>query len=255
MISKHPEHVEFRELVEPVEVVALLRLRHRIYFEEQHYGPNKELRLDLTAHDARSRLYGVFQDGVLVGGVRLVFRDEQALAPVFRALRAVAETEPGPDSHALPSEEAFQLVASLGPEHRRVDVEIGRLTLDSHVVAPWLVQHVTLAILAAVRTSCCRLYLYSCATSLAKRYARIASPQFRLETHSAPGIASDHFLFPKPTVAAVAAVDDSPYLNVIEDYAMRLAHDGVIDLGADLPELHRSHTHHSHAAHTGGSAG
>ena len=245
MISKHPVHAEFRELIEPDDVVALLRLRHRIYFEEQHYGPTKELRLDLTSHDARSRLFGVFQDGVLVGGVRLVFRNTQPLAPLFRALRAVAEAEPEPDSHALPSEEAFALAENLGSESARVDVEIGRLTLDSRVAAPWLVQHVTLAVLAMVRASCSRLYLYSCATTLAKRYARIASPHFHLETRVGDGIESDHFLFPKPTVAAVGSVQDSPYLKVIEDYAMRFARDGVIDLSADLPELHRGQVHHA----------
>src|ERR1700755_3105497 len=139
MPTKRPRNVVFQELSSPSEVVALLRLRHRVYFEQQQYGPVKPLRLDLTAHDARSRLFGVMQDGTLVGGVRIVYRTEQPLAEFFRALRAGADEQPQPGSAELPSEEAFDLSARMGELRSSVDVEIGRLTLEARAVAPWLV--------------------------------------------------------------------------------------------------------------------
>ena len=235
MILRRADRVELREIVDPVEVVELLRLRHRIYFEEQEYGPSKCLRLDLTAHDRRSRLFGVFQGGQLVGGWRIVLRTEQRLENLFRSLRAVAELEPEPHSRQLPSEEAFDVPLSLGASAELVDAEIGRLTLDTSRVPPWLGFRLIPATLATTRVAGARLYLYSCATSLAKRYARVSNPRFMLDARARPGIASDRFVFPKPTVAAVAAVEDSPYRAVVEHYARQLVERGSVDLGADGP--------------------
>src|SRR4051812_4003436 len=100
----------FRELREPEEIVDLLRLRHRIYFEQSGYGTPKPFGLDLTAHDLRSRLFGVFKGTQLVGGLRLVFRTEQSSAPLLRAVRAViAEVIATAPTDALPSEEAFDI--------------------------------------------------------------------------------------------------------------------------------------------------
>jgi hypothetical protein len=42
------EPLVFRELTAPSEAVALLRLRHRVYFEERGYGSPKPFGLDLT---------------------------------------------------------------------------------------------------------------------------------------------------------------------------------------------------------------
>jgi hypothetical protein len=86
----------------------------------------------------------------------------------------------------------------------------------------------------------CRLYLYSCATSLAPRYGRVTNPRFTWDAHAGPGITSDQFTFPKPTVARVAAVADSPYFDVIETFAAELREHGSIDLSVERPELHHS---------------
>lgn len=238
---KNPRNIVFQELSSPSEVVALLRLRHRVYFEQQGYGARKPLRLDLTAHDERSRLCGVFQEGTLVGGARIVYRSAQPLAEIFRALREVADEPPEPKSSELPSEEAFDLFGNMGEERASVDAEISRLALQAGAVSPRLIDKVMLACLAALYVQPCRLYLYSCAKSMARRYARVTNPRFAWEVHQNPGIASDQFTFPKPTVARVAAVEDSPYLDVIETFAQELRRSGSIDLSADRPELHYSH--------------
>ena len=240
MPTPGPRNTVFQELSSPSEVVALLRLRHRVYFEQQQYGPGKPLRLDLTGHDSRSRLFGVFQAGALVGGVRIVYRTEQPLAEVFRALRDVADEPAEPVSDALPSEEAFDLIGQVGSLRASIDAEIGRFTLAPGALSPRLVNKVMLACLAVLRAEPCGLYLYSCASSLAPRYARVANPRFSWDSHEQPGIASDGFTFPKPTVARAAAVEDSPYLDVIDMYARELCQSGAIDLSAERPELHFS---------------
>jgi hypothetical protein len=240
MSKKRPDRVELREIRDVEQLVVLLRLRHRIYFEQEQYGALKPLRLDLTAHDSRSRLLGVYQDGVLVGGSRVVTRSEQSLAGCFRALRNVAELEPEPSSRQLPSEEAFELHAALGSEARLVDAEVGRLTLDTRLVSPVLGNRMSLATMAHLHCGGARLYLYSCAMGLAKRYARLANPRYTLETRAQPGFTSDNFLFPKPTVAAVASVEDSPYVPLIMKYARQVVERGFIDLLEDHPELHYS---------------
>jgi|GEM_PF-4674144 len=240
MSKKRPDRVELREVRDLEQLVLLLRLRHRIYFEEEQYGAIKPLRLDLTAHDSRSRLLGVYQDGVLVGGSRVVLRSDQSLAGSFRGLRSVADLGPEPNSRQLPSEEAFELTAAIGSDARLVDAEVGRLTLDTGVVSPVLASRMVLATLALAHDGGARMYLYSCARTLAKRYARLTNPRHTVEPRGRSGFASDNFVFPKPTIAAVAAVEDSPYARLIQDYARQVRERGFIDLLEDHPELHYS---------------
>lgn len=222
----------FRELREPVEVVAALRLRHRIYFELHQYGPCKALRLDLTAHDERSRLYGVFRGTRLVGSVRLVLRHPQPLASLFHGLRAVVDSDQEDTSKSLPSEEAFDVDASLGTERERVDGEISRFVLEPGAVPPTLAPRVIVAALAAAESTGCRLYLYSCAVSIAKAYARLTRPRFVLVQHAEHGITSDGFVFPKPTQAAIAAPQDSPFARDIAVFAERLQAGLPLELGS-----------------------
>jgi len=240
MSKKRPARVELREIRDVEQLVVLLRLRHRIYFEQEQYGAIKPLRLDLTAHDSRSRLIGVYQDGVLVGGSRVVLRSEQSLASSFRALRNVADLAPEPETRQLPSEEAFDLAAAIGADAQLVDAEVGRLTLDARVVSPVLGSRMVLATLAHAYAGGARMYLYSCARILAKRYARLTNPRHIVETKLQGGFASDNFVFPKPTIAAVAAVEDSPYARLILEYARQVRERGFIDMLEDHPELHYS---------------
>jgi hypothetical protein len=231
------ETVSFREILDPTEVVEVLRLRHRIYFEQQQYGPARALRLDLTSHDSRSRVFGVFRGEKLVGSVRLVLRKQQPLAAMFRALRAVAESSPEEVSTRLPSEEAFDVRASIGSQGELIDGELGRFALDSGAIPVHLAPRVVIASLAAAHQAGCRLYLYSCSISIAKAYARVTKPRYILSEHADTGIASDHFIFPKPTLAAVAAVEDSPFSGTIDSYASQLRNRQPIDLSASIHPL------------------
>ncbi|HTU62406.1 MAG TPA: hypothetical protein VMF89_28295, partial [Polyangiales bacterium] len=104
-------------------------------------------------------MLGVYQDGVLVGGSRVVLRSEQSLAGSFRALRNVADLGPEPSSRQLPSEEAFDLAATIGSDARLVDAELGRLTLDTGVVSPVLGSRMVLATLALAHDGGARMYL------------------------------------------------------------------------------------------------
>jgi hypothetical protein len=222
----------FRELADPAEIVALLRLRHRIYFEQSGYGSQKPLQLDLTAHDLRSRLFGVFRGTSLIGGLRLVFRSGQPAAPLLRAIRAVVqEVPPEAPGDALPSEEAFDVRGALGECASTVDVEVGRLMLLPTAAPPAIAARVVLATLAAIEQIKCRLYLYSCAVDIAKRYARFSNPRHQFEQPIADAIGSDGFVFPRPTVAAVAKVEDSPYWTEIKKAVIELEHSGQIVLG------------------------
>jgi hypothetical protein len=229
------EPLVYRELTSPSDVVALLRLRHRIYFEERAYGSPKPLGIDLSVHDANARLFGVFLGRELVGGVRFVFRGEQALAPVLHTLHAVvagrtAEVRPT----CLPSEEAFDLAGALGPRAGLVDVEVGRLTVLPSKVGREAVSQILIASISVLLLARCRFYLYSCATSLAKRYARATNPRWTLNEPVADGIGSDGFPFPKRTVAAVAAAEDTPYLEAALSYAHTLHERGFIELATPV---------------------
>jgi hypothetical protein len=130
-LSCHPAPTFiFRELSDPREVVALMRLRHRVYFEHRAYGPPKTHGIDLTSHDHRARLYGVFSGDDLIGGVRMVHRTEQPLALVIRAVRAALQDDtPESQVPVLPSEEAFDVEDVIGEQSGLVDVELGRFTL------------------------------------------------------------------------------------------------------------------------------
>lgn len=221
----------FRELTAARDVVALLRLRHRVYFEERGYGDPKPLGIDLSVHDAYARLYGVFRGAELVGGVRFVFRHEQALAPVLHTLRAVTDgqsSEPRPS--CLPSEEAFDLQSTLGARARLVDVEVGRLTMLHPRIHRGAVLQVLIASIGVMLLSRCRFYLYSCAVELAERYARATNPRWTLHEPFSDGICSDGFPFPKRTVAAVAAGEDTPYLETALAYAHSLHERGYAEL-------------------------
>src|SRR6185312_1308401 len=144
-------------------------------------------------------------------------RREQPLASMFRALRLVVDAGDEAASMRLPSEEAFDIAEKIGAAHELVDVELGRLTLDRAALTPNLSIRLIIATLAAAQRVGCRLYLYSCATALSKRYARVTNPRFVFAPHAGSGIASDNFTFPKPTLAAVAAVQDSPYAALVHD--------------------------------------
>jgi hypothetical protein len=223
----------FRELHAPSELVALLRLRHRVYVEHCGYSAPKPLGLDLTAHDARSRLFGVFRDEQMVGGVRLVLRKEQPIAPVMRAVHAVAEHAVHEQtSRCLPSEEAFDLVERMGARRELVDLEAGRLLALRPGVAPGMVDEIIIATLAVAQLASCRMYLYSCRTELGPRYARITNPRWTFAERASAGIQSDAFTFPVPTIAAVAAVEDSPYLEQALSYGEELERTGRILLFA-----------------------
>jgi hypothetical protein len=230
------EPLVYRELTSPSDVVALLRLRHRVYFEERAYGSPKPLGIDFSIHDANARLFGVFRGAELVGGVRFVFRCEQALAPVLHTLRVMVEGRPAELSPTcLPSEEAFDLAGTLGPRARLVDVEVGRLTVLHPQVGRAAVFQIMIASISVLLLWRCRFYLYSCATALAKRYARATNPRWLLHEPLADGIGSDGFPFPKRTVAAVAAAEDTPYLEAALAYAHTLHERGFIELGAGQP--------------------
>jgi hypothetical protein len=226
----------YRELHDPAEIVALLRLRHRIYFEERGYGAPKPMGIDLTAHDSRTRLFGIFRDGALSGGLRLVFRRDQPLAPVVRAVRAVVQDAVA-EQHlsTLPSEEAFDLALALGARSELVDVEVGRLAVSRPAIGAGVVLRAMVATLGVIHLERCRLYLYSCAADLAARFARIASPRWLLEESVRDGIQSDGFTFPKRSVAVVAAPEDSPYFEQALIYAREIAQTGSIVLSQTGP--------------------
>jgi hypothetical protein len=220
-----------RELDEPSEIVALVRLRHRIYFEEKGYGPTRPFGLDLTAHDARTRLFGVFQGDSLIGGARVVYRTEQRAAVVFRAVHAVAnETRPLVSKPLLPSEEAFDLSTIPGLLPGDVHAEIGRFVLEGTAGTPWILARAITGLLAMLRVEGCPFYLYSCATTLARRYARIVRPIFTLEHAIADGIASDGFVFPKPTIAAVGRPKDAALGDILSDYVEQFSETRAIRL-------------------------
>lgn len=216
----------FRELSDPREVVALMRLRHRVYFEHRGYGPPKAHGIDLTSHDHRARVYGVFAGDDLIGGVRMVHRTEQPLALVIRAVRAALQDDtPESQSSALPSEEAFDLQEGVGAQSEQVDVELGRFTLlpGSH---PAVSAHVLIGVLAVLMAEQHRMYLYSCAATIAPRYARYMRPDWTLTQLRRNSI--EGFAFPVETVAAVGSAQNSPYLSTVRRAADDLRRTGQL---------------------------
>lgn len=222
-----------RELSAPAEAVAFLRLRHRVYFEERGYGSPKPFGVDLTTHDSHARFYGVFRGPDLVGGLRLVFRREQALAAVLHTLRAlIVGGAPASPPASLPSEEAFDLNPALGPRAALVDVEVGRLVVLRPGVDRDAVLQIMIATVGLLLQLRCRFFLYSCARELAGRYARVTNPRWTLDEPSAEGITSDGFPFPKATVAAVAAPEETHYFERALAYAQSFHERGWAELCA-----------------------
>lgn len=216
-----------RELKEPDEIRQLLRLRHDILFRELGYGALKPLGLDLDRHDHRAQFLGVFRDDQLVGGLRIVRRIEQHVAAIVRGMRAVAElSDKEEDGPTLPSEEAFDLTAHLGSMHKLVDAEVGRLVILRERSCPGLLPELLVAGLAALLNARVRLYLFSCATERYPRFAAVTEPRWRIETARSHRISG--FTFPRPTLACVAAPEDSRFFERALAYADELAAEGSI---------------------------
>jgi len=228
-----------RELKEPSEVVSLIRLRHRIYFEERGYGATKPLKLDLTAYDPRSRLFGLFCDGHLVGGLRLVFRDDQPLAAVMRAIRAVVgDVVNEQHGRMLPSEEALDLAAEPGMGCDLAEVEVGRLVVSRGAVSAGVVLRMMVATLAVLISRNVPLYMYSCAAGMmARRYALVARPRWTFELLEGKGIESDGFEFPLRSCVAIASPTDSQFCESAQSYVDEFAQTGSITLSSLLPKL------------------
>ncbi|MET0287567.1 MAG: GNAT family N-acyltransferase [Polyangiales bacterium] len=232
------ERVVFRELKEPAEVVTMLRVRHAVYFEQNRYGATKPLGIDLTAHDQHARLFGVWRGDELVGGVRVVCRHDQPLAPVIRAMRAVVDQGVAEQcSRALPSEEAFDLASVLGARRELIDAEVGRLFVCRERAEPGVVRKMMVATLAVLHLLRARLYLYSCAVALASRYAAVAKPRWVFEAEQGGGIRADNFVFPSQSRAGVAGIDDSPYFVQALELAAELAETGAITFTRSQPAL------------------
>lgn len=233
---KDPELV-LRELKEPDEVVASIRLRHRVYFEERGYGATKPLNLDLTAYDPRSRLFGLFRDGQLVGGLRLVFRDDQPLAAVMRTIRAVVgDVVSEQRASTLPSEEALDLAAEPGMTRELVEVEVGRLVVSRGAVSASVVLRMMVATLSVLISSNVHLYMYSCAVGMARRYAIVTRPRWTHALLEHKGIHSDGFEFPSRSCVAIASPPDSPFYELARSYVDEFVETGSITLSAALPK-------------------
>lgn len=226
----------FRELMEPAEVADLLRLRNDIYFGQRCYGPSRPQGLDLTAYDQRARFFGLFCDGELVAGLRLVFREDTALAPVIRAMRAVVvNVVREARTRALPSEFSFDVVPTLGLRSELVDVEVGRFVVSRGTVGSRVVLKTMIAVLATLHLARVRYYFYSCAVTMAKRYAVVTKPRWQFEGAADSGIHADGFTYPTLSCGVVAAAEDSPFFGAALQYATELALTGSIVLSRPLP--------------------
>ena len=212
-----------------------MRLRHKIYFEHRAYGPPRAHGIDLTSHDHRSRVYGVFCDRELVGGVRMVHRVEQPLAIVIRAVRAALQDDTTEaSSRALPSEEAFDIAEAVGARSELVDVELGRFSLLPGI-NPAISAQVLIAVLSVLVLEKHRLYLYSCSATIAPRYARYMRPIWTLTQLRKDSVGVAGFAFPMQTIAAVGAAEDSPYLPSVQRAAEELRQTGQFILPRSFP--------------------
>ena len=222
----------FREIRSHYEILDLLRLRHRIYFEERQYAEPKPHGLDLTPHDHLSRFYGVFRGRELVGGVRFAFRVEQETASMMRGIRQEFQwPEEEASMGQLPSEEAFD-VRIIGARASEIDVEPGRFVLTSGL-SGWVGPQVLVSVLAVLLLEGARLYLYSCGTKIGQRYARYMTPAWTLRPQ---GKGLGGFAFPTPTIAAIGSPNDSPYIQLARAAADELRVFGSILLPPRLPE-------------------
>lgn len=232
--TSHADTLLFRELSAPAEIVAFLRLRHKVYFEERGLGVPKPYGLDLTAYDARSRMFGLFRASALVGGVRLVLREPQAQAGVLRALHAVtgAGIEERSDGR-FPSEEFFDICGRTGLYPELIDFEPGRLVAERPGLGRGLLREVSIALLAAAHLAGCRLYVYSASPEMCARYAPVTNPRWTVDECRHDVFEADGFRMPRTSRAAVGVLYDSPCLGRVVAYARELTSFGFARLTTD----------------------
>jgi hypothetical protein len=167
--------------------------------------------------------------------VRMVHRTEQALALVIRAVRAALQDDtPESQTAVLPSEEAFDLQEVVGAQSALVDVELGRFTLLPGV-HPAVSANVLIAVLAVLMAERHRMYLYSCAATIAPRYARYMRPDWTLTQLRQNSLGVEGFAFPVETVAAVGAAQNSPYLSTVQRAAEELSRTGQLIFPRSFP--------------------
>jgi hypothetical protein len=235
--THHADALVFRELSAPAEIVAFLRLRHKVYFEERGLGVPKPYGLDLTAYDARSRMFGLFRGGALIGGSRIVLREPQAQASALRALHAVtgAGIEERSDGR-FPSEEFFDVCGHTGLYPELIDFEPGRLVAERPGLGRGLLREVSIALLAAAHLAGCRLYVYSASLEMCTRYAPVTNPRWTIEDCRTDVLESDGFRMPRTSRAAVGVLYDTPFLARVIAYARQLRGFGFARLTTD-PQL------------------
>ena len=206
--------VVFREITSLEEALGLLRLRHRIYFEEHKYGNPKESGLDLTPHESCSRLFGCFRDQEIVGGIRLVYRTEQPMSKILAGLQNT-DWKPG----VLPSEVAFDFKPDMGHLYSDLAVELGRFAIvrgnGKVITAQTLV-----AILGVLLHENPSFFLYSCRTRMAAHFANFFKPRWSISNPRASGFLG--FDFPKETSAHIALASDTPYISAAQAAAEEL---------------------------------
>jgi hypothetical protein len=238
-IAPHADALVFRELSTPAEIVAFLRLRHKVYFEERGLGVPKPYGLDLTAYDARSRMFGLFRGGALIGGSRIVLREPQAQAGALRALHAItgAGIEERSDGR-FPSEEFFDVCGHTGLYPELIDFEPGRLVAERPGLGQGFLREVSIAVLAAAHLAGCRLYVYSASPEMCARYAPVTNPRWTIDQCRTDVFEADGFRMPRTSRAAVGVLYDSPFLARVIGYARELRSAGFARLTtAAQPEL------------------
>jgi hypothetical protein len=120
----------------------------------------------------------------------------------------------------------------LGARALLIDAEVGRLIMARPSLGRDVTLQVMVATLAVLLMERCRFYMYSCAEVMAERYARVTNPRWRLTEPRQTGIGADAFVFPVKTVAAVAAAEDSPYLELAFAAAKILERGGEVGLSS-----------------------
>jgi hypothetical protein len=230
-VAPHADALVFRELSAPAEIVAFLRLRHKVYFEERGLGVPKPYGLDLTAYDARSRMFGLFRGGVLIGGSRIVLREPQAQAGALRALHAVtgAGIEERLDGR-FPSEEFFDVCGRTGLYPELIDFEPGRLVAERPGLGQGFLREVSIAVLAAAHLAGCRLYVYSASPEMCARYEPVTNPRWTIDECRSEVFESDGFRMPRASRAAVGVLYDTPFLDRVIAYARELRGFGFVRL-------------------------
>jgi hypothetical protein len=95
--------------------------------------------------------------------------------------------------------------------------------------------HVLIAVLAVQLVEQHRLYLYSCAATIAPRYARYMRPDWTLTQLRDNSVGVAGFAFPVETVAAVGAAKNSPYLSSVQRAAEELSRTGQLTFPRSVP--------------------